>query len=228
MSRELLVRFANKSTKVAVSIIISLFTIFMTLNLSQAQDVGTSEPFKIVVLGDSLSAGYGLNPGEAFPEKLQKSLMQKYPNIIFKNAGVSGDTSSGGLARLDWSVAQGTNGVILELGANDALRGISPKLTADNLDKIVSRLKARNIKVLLTGMMAPPNMGEDYAKEFNPIYENLANKESLLLYPFFLEGVAGDTGLNQADGIHPTSQGLDIIVEKITPTIEQFISFLQN
>lgn len=228
MSREFLVRLTVHSTKLITTLMVSVFVFFTSLTITNAQESGATKPLRIVVLGDSLSAGYGLNPGEAFPEKMQKSLTQNHPNIIIENAGVSGDTSSGGLARLDWSVPEGTNGVILELGANDALRGISPKLTADNLLKIVDRLNARDIKVLLTGMMAPPNMGEDYAKEFNSIYQNLAKQEKLILYPFFLEGVAGDTRLNQADGIHPTSKGLDIIVNKITPTLEEFISSLED
>ena len=228
MSRELLVRLAMLPAKLIAPLMVVLIAIIASTAQASAQTNSMQKSLKIVVLGDSLSAGYGLNPGEAFPEKLQKSLAQKYPHIVIKNAGVSGDTSSGGLARLSWSVPEGTNGVILELGANDALRGISPVLTANNLTKIVTRLQERNIKVLLTGMMAPPNMGEDYAKEFNSIYEKLAQKKMLIFYPFFLEGVAGNTPLNQADAIHPTSEGLDIIVNKMTPTIEMFISYLQS
>lgn len=228
MSRELLVRLATSSTKLIATLTVVLLTIITSTVQVLAQKSANITPLRIVVLGDSLSAGYGLKPGEAFPEKLQKSLAQKYPNIVIENAGVSGDTSSGGLARLDWSVPEGTNGVIIELGANDAMRGIAPALTANNLAKIVARLQERNIKVLLTGMMAPPNMGEDYAKEFNSIYEKLAEQKMLMFYPFFLEGVAGDTSLNQADAIHPTSKGLDIIVNKMIPTIEMFISYIKS
>jgi len=228
MSRELLVRLANRTKQLAIASLIILTTLATTHIYAQAQDTQDKKAIKIVVLGDSLSAGYGLNPGNSFPEKLQKSLIQKYPNILIENAGVSGDTSSGGLARLNWSVPQDTNGVIIELGANDALRGISPKLTADNLAKIIDQLTKRDIKVLLTGMLAPPNMGEDYAKEFNLIYESLAETKMLMFYPFFLEGVAGDPSLNQKDGIHPTAKGIDIIVDKMSPTVEMFISFLES
>lgn len=228
MSRELLVRLSKRVKQLSLAFFIILFATISMDTYAFAQDTKNNAPIKIVVLGDSLSAGYGLNPGEAFPEKLQKSLAEKYPNLKIENAGVSGDTSSGGLARLNWSVPQDTNGVIIELGANDALRGISPNITADNLAKIIDRLKERGVKVLLTGMLAPPNMGEDYAKEFNIVYEKLAETKMLMFYPFFLEGVAGETSLNQADGIHPTSKGIDIIVNKISPTVEMFISYLES
>ncbi|MFK7903215.1 MAG: arylesterase, partial [Nitratireductor sp.] len=185
MSRELLVRF---SFTLFSALLISL-SLFSTSSMAQ-------EPKRIVVLGDSLVAGYGLNPGEAFPEKLQKALEIDKQTFVIENAGVSGDTSSGGLSRLDWSVPDGTHGVILELGANDALRGISTDLTNANLNSIVSRLKERKIQVLLVGMMAPPNMGADYGKQFNAIYHTLAKQEDLVFYPFFLEGVAGQPQLN--------------------------------
>lgn len=139
------------------------------------------------------------------------------------NAGVSGDTSSGGRDRLDWSVPDGTDGVIVELGANDALRGIDPDLTRAALTDIIQRLKARNIAVMLCGMLAPPNYGADYAARFNSIYPDLAKKFDVPLYPFFLEGVAADAKLNQADGIHPTAEGVDIIVGNIMPTVEAFL-----
>ena len=182
-----------------------------------------TKPLKLVVLGDSLSAGLGLPAQEAFPAKLQKALQAKGIAVDMTNAGVSGDTSSGGRDRLDWSVPDGTDGVIVELGANDALRGIDPALTRTALTDIVQRLKARRIPVMLCGMLAPPNYGADYAARFNSIYPDLAKKFDVPLYPFFLEGVAADAKLNQADGIHPTAAGVDIIVGNIMPTVEAFL-----
>ncbi|MET4220525.1 acyl-CoA thioesterase-1 [Bradyrhizobium sp. LB7.2] len=182
-----------------------------------------TKPVKLVVLGDSLSAGLGLPAQEAFPTKVQKALQAKGIDIDMTNAGVSGDTSSGGRDRLDWSVPDGTDGVIIELGANDALRGIDPDLTRTALTEIVQRLKARKIAVMLCGMLAPPNYGPDYAARFNSIYPDLARKFDVPLYPFFLEGVAADAKLNQADGIHPTAAGVDIIVKNILPTVEAFL-----
>ncbi|UWU81583.1 arylesterase [Bradyrhizobium huanghuaihaiense] len=182
-----------------------------------------TKPVKLVVLGDSLSAGLGLPAQEAFPQKLQKALQAKGIAVDMTNAGVSGDTTSGGRDRLDWSVPDGTDGVIVELGANDALRGIDPTLTRTALTDIVQRLKARKIPVMLCGMLAPPNYGADYAARFNSIYPDLAKQFGVPLYPFFLEGVAADAKLNQADGIHPTAAGVDIIVGNIMPTVEAFI-----
>ena len=182
-----------------------------------------TKPVKLVVLGDSLSAGLGLPGQEAFPTKLQKALQAKGIAIDMTNAGVSGDTTSGGRDRLDWSVPDGTDGVIIELGANDALRGIDPDLTRAALTDIVQRLKARKIPVMLCGMLAPPNYGAEYAARFNSIYPDLAKKFDVPLYPFFLDGVAADARLNQADGIHPTAEGVDIIVGNIMPTVEAFL-----
>ncbi|WP_063687628.1 arylesterase [Bradyrhizobium stylosanthis] len=182
-----------------------------------------TKPLKLVVLGDSLSAGLGLPAQDAFPTKLQKALQAKGIAVDMTNAGVSGDTSSGGRDRLDWSVPDGTGGVIVELGANDALRGIDPALTRTALTDIVQRLKARKIPVMLCGMVAPPNYGADYAARFNSIYPDLAKTFDVPLYPFFLEGVAADAKLNQADGIHPTAAGVDIIVGNIMPTVEAFL-----
>jgi acyl-CoA thioesterase-1 len=187
-----------------------------------AQEPG-AKPVKLVVLGDSLSAGYGLPATAAFPVQLQKALKDKGIEVEMVNAGVSGDTTSGGLERLDWSVAEGTEAVILELGANDALRGIDPKVPRAALEQILTRLKARNIKVLLCGMLAPPNFGPQYASQFNAIYPDLAKTFQVPLYPFFLEGVAGDAKLNQRDGIHPTAEGVDIIVKAIMPSVEAFL-----
>lgn len=179
-----------------------------------------AEPLKMVVLGDSLVAGYGLAPGADFPAQLHEKLQEKGVSVSVENAGVSGDTSSGGLARLDWSIGEGTDLVLIELGANDALRGIEPEVTRTNLEEMITRLKSRGISVLLAGMQAPPNMGEDYAASFNPIYADLAEKHGVPLYPFFLDGVAAEASLNQADGIHPTAEGISVIVERFLPFLQ--------
>ena len=180
-------------------------------------------PIKLAVLGDSLTAGYGLPASAAFPARLQKALQDKGINVDVLNAGVSGDTSSGGRDRLDWSIPEGIQAVMVELGANDALRGIDPAVTRAALDEIITRLKARGIAVMLCGMYAPRNFGPDYVARFDPIYPELAKQHDVPLYPFFLEGVAADATLNQADGIHPTAAGIDIIVGRIMPAVEAFI-----
>lgn len=182
-----------------------------------------AEPLRLVAFGDSLTAGLGLPADQAFPARLQAALKAKGHDVLIENAGVSGDTTSAGLARLDWSVPQGTDGVILELGANDALRGINPAITEKALDSMLGRLKGRNIPVLLAGMLAPPNLGPAYGAQFNAIYGHLAEKYQVPLYPFFLDGVAGQPGLNQPDGLHPTSAGVDVIVEKMLPAVEAFV-----
>jgi acyl-CoA thioesterase-1 len=182
----------------------------------------------LVAFGDSLMAGYQLPPGDGFPEKLQAALKAKGVDISIANAGVSGDTTTGGLARIDWSVPDGADGVILELGANDALRGIPPEESERNLDQMIARLKERGVAVLLVGMLAPPNMGGDYAARFNPIYEKLARKHGVALYPFFLDGVALDAGLKLDDGMHPNSKGVDVMVEKMEPAITQFLGTIST
>jgi acyl-CoA thioesterase-1 len=182
------------------------------------------KPVKMVVLGDSLSAGLGLVQSAAFPARLQKALKAKGIEVDMINAGVSGDTTSGGRDRLDWSVPEGTEAVILELGANDALRGIDPKVPRAALTEILTRLQARKIAVLLCGMVAPPNYGADYSARFNAIYPDLAKTFAVPLYPFFLEGVATDAKLNQGDGLHPTAEGVDLIVKNILPTVEAFLA----
>jgi acyl-CoA thioesterase-1 len=187
-----------------------------------------SKPVKMVVLGDSLSAGLGLPASAAFPAKLQKALKDKGIGIEMTNAGVSGDTSSGGRDRLDWSVPEGTQAVIVELGANDALRGVDPAVTRSALSDVLTRLKARGIAVLLCGMLAPPNYGHDYADRFNAIYPGLAKSFDVPLYPFFLNGVAADAKLNQADGIHPTAEGVDIIVQNILPSVEALLGTIKE
>ncbi|SKA21101.1 acyl-CoA thioesterase-1 [Consotaella salsifontis] len=181
-------------------------------------------PQTIVAFGDSLSAGYGVGPGESFPEQLQAALTADGVDAKVINAGVSGDTTTGGLARLDWSVPEDVDLVIVELGANDALRGVDPAIAEKNLDAILTRLGERHLKVLLAGMMAPPNMGQDYAARFNAIYPKLAEKHGVPLYPFFLDGVAADRTLNQADGMHPNPQGVKIIVKRMLPAVKAALS----
>ncbi len=187
-----------------------------------------ANPIRMVVLGDSLSAGLGLPAVAAFPAQLQKSLRNKGIDVDITNAGVSGDTASGGRDRLAWSVPKGTDAVIVELGANDALRGIDPRITRRALSDIVSRLKARGIAVMLCGMLAPPNYGSDYAARFNAIYPDLAKSFGVPLYPFFLAGVAANAKLNQADGIHPTAKGVEIIVKGVLPTVAAFIGTIKK
>jgi len=195
---------------------------------AQTSAARETKPIKMVVLGDSLSAGLGLSASSAFPARLQKSLEAKGIAVDMINAGVSGDTTSGGRDRLDWSVPEGTEAVILELGANDALRGIDPRVTRAALTDILTRLKARKIAVLLCGMVAPPNYGSDYSARFNAIYPELAKSFGVPLYPFFLEGVASDARLNQADGLHPTAEGVDMIVKNILPTVEAFLGTISG
>jgi acyl-CoA thioesterase I len=183
-----------------------------------------ADPIRIVALGDSLTAGYGLPAEAAFPARLERALKAKGHAVTVANAGVSGDTATGGLSRLDWSVPDGTDAVIVELGANDALRGIDPKATRTALEAIVRRLQERRIAVLLAGMQAPRNLGPDYARQFDRIFPELAAAHGVALYPFFLEGVATNAKLNLGDGIHPNQAGVDVIVKGILPQVEQLIA----
>ena len=183
---------------------------------------------KLVALGDSLTAGYMLPESAAFPNVLQAALRAKGHKVEIANAGVSGDTASGGLERVEWSVPDGTDGVIVELGANDMLRGLDPEITRKALTEIVSRLKARNIPVMLAGMYAGRNLGPDYQKRFEAIYTDLAAKNDLVLYPFFLDGVSGAAPrLTLPDGLHPSAEGVKVIVERILPSVETFLSRLK-
>ncbi|MBZ9893226.1 arylesterase [Mesorhizobium sp. BR1-1-6] len=183
-----------------------------------------AEPFKIVGFGDSLMAGFGLGPDEGFTDRLQAALRARGRDVTVANAGVSGDTSSGGLARLDWSVPDGTQLVILELGANDMLRGVSPDITRKNLDTMLAKLKQRKIAVLLAGMRAAPNLGADYQNAFDAIFPELAAKYGVTLYPFFLDGVAGRSALQLEDGLHPNAKGVAQMVERILPAVEKAIA----
>jgi acyl-CoA thioesterase I len=189
---------------------------------------GATKPVKMVVLGDSLSAGLGLSASAAFPARLKRSLEANGIVVDMINAGVSGDTASGGRDRLDWSIPEGTDAVIVELGANDALRGVDPSVTRAALTDILARLKARRIAVLLCGMVTPPNYGSDYSARFNAIYPDLAKSFGVPLYPFFLEGVATQARLNQADGLHPTAEGVDVIVQNILPTVQAFLGAISG
>ena len=185
------------------------------------------QPLRIVVFGDSLVAGFGIRPSDAFPAQLERALKAKGHAVEIINAGVSGDTTAGGLERMAWAVPESTDAVILELGANDALRGLDPARAKANLDKIITKLKAGGAEVLLAGMLAPRNLGRDYMRAFDAIYPELAKKHGLILYPFFLEGVALDAKLNLDDGIHPNGRGVAEIVA-ILPQVEELIERVEQ
>jgi acyl-CoA thioesterase-1 len=196
----------------------------MVLILSGAgQALPQNGPVKILALGSSLTQGYGLPPGTEFPVQLQAALKKKGIDATVINAGVSGDTSAGGLARLDWSLADHPQAAIIELGSNDMLRGTPPAETEKNLSAILEKLKAAHVKVLLTGMHAQRNLGAEYVKDFDAIYPRLAKKYDVLFYPFFLDGVALNPKLNQADGMHPNPQGVKVIVSRILPLVVKLV-----
>lgn len=188
-----------------------------------AAHAGDEAPIRMVAFGDSLTAGYMLAPSEAFPVQLAEALKAKGVAVEIANAGVSGDTTAAGLERFDWAIPEGTEAVVLELGANDALRGIDPDETRKNLDAILAKLGERKIAVLLAGMAAPKNWGREYEAKFSTIYTDLSAKHGALLYPFFLEGVALDAKLNLQDGLHPTAAGVGVIVQGILPKVEELI-----
>jgi len=183
-------------------------------------------PLRITVLGDSLTAGYGLAESDSFPAQLERALHKRGYQVMVQNAGVSGDTSAGGLARLDWTLAEHPELMIVELGANDALRGLDPELTYRNLDRILTRLKAAGVQTLLAGMRAPRNLGSGYYIKYDQLFPELAAAHRVPFYPFFLEGVAGRSGLNQADGLHPNTKGVALIVEKILPLVTEQLNLL--
>jgi acyl-CoA thioesterase-1 len=182
-----------------------------------------ADPIRIVAFGDSLTAGLGLDAGAAFTRRLEAALRARGHDVVIVDAGVSGDTASDGLARVDWSVDETADAVIVELGANDALRGVDPAVTRDALDRLLARLSERRLPVLVAGMVAPPNLGADYAAAFNPIFAELAERYGAVLYPFFLDGVAATPALNQPDGIHPNAAGVEVIVARILPSVETLI-----
>ena len=185
-------------------------------------------PLRIVALGDSLTAGLGLPANAAFPARLAAALKARGIAVTIVDAGVSGDTAANGLARLDWAVPDDTDGVIVALGANDMLRGLDPAQTRKALDGILRRLSERRIPVLLAGMRAAPNFGEDFGQRFEAIYPELAAKYDALLYPFFLEGVAGDAKFNQRDGIHPSAPGVERMVSGILPKVEELVARIRQ
>ena len=192
--------------------------------LSAVPAEAANGPIRIVALGDSLSAGLGLPANETFPAQLEQALKAKGYDVAIANAGASGDTASAGLARVDWSVPDGTEAVILQLGANDALRGIDPKVTRAALDNILQRLQSRGIAVLLCGMLAPRNLGPEYTHAFDAIFPELAAKYDALFYPFFLEGVAVDERFTLNDRMHPNAAGIVVIVAGILPKAEELIA----
>jgi acyl-CoA thioesterase I len=206
----------------------------MTIFASTATPIMTipataqARPATIVAFGDSLTAGYGVKTSDSFPAQLQMALEAKGHKVTVVNAGVSGDTTSDGLARLDWALDPKPDAVIMELGANDALRGIDPKVPRANLDKMLAVLKDKSIPVLLTGMKAPNNWGDDYAKSFDAIYPDLASKYGVPLYPFFLEGVALDRSFTQPDGLHPTEAGVAEIIKRIMPDAEALVASVER
>lgn len=183
---------------------------------------------RLVAVGDSLTAGYGLPAKDSFPAQLEALLRQRGLDVQLINAGVSGDTTSGGLARFDWSVPEGTDGVILELGANDALRGLDPVAAEKALDVMLSRLQERRIPVLLAGMYAPRNLGPEYVTAFDAIYPRLAEKYGTVFYPFFLEGMMGVPALDLGDGLHPNAEGVNVIARGILPKVEELITRIRQ
>jgi acyl-CoA thioesterase-1 len=187
-----------------------------------------ASPLKLVILGDSLTAGYGLSAEQAFPARLEAALRQRGLEVEVVNAGVSGDTAQQGLERLDWSVEADADAVIIELGANDALRGLNPNETRKSLDQIIGRLTARSIPVLIAGMLAPPNLGAAYKEQFDAIYPELAKKHGVPLYPFFLDGVAAEHAFNLEDGMHPNAQGIEEIVRRMLPHVEEFLVMVKD
>ncbi len=193
----------------------SLLIAILCVSVAHAQ----TAPVKLAVLGDSLAAGYGVSPAQAIPARLEAALKKAGRNITVINHGVSGDTTAGGLERVDWMLADKPDIVVVELGGNDALRALDPAATERNLDAIITKLKAAGVTVWLAGMLAPRNFGSEYAQQFDGLFKRLADKHSVPLYPFFLDGVAQDPALNQPDGIHPNPKGVDVIVERILPFV---------
>ena len=206
-----------------VSPVFRLLTIIAALCLLPGL-TAANEPLRILALGDSLTAGFGLKPSDGFTVQLQRSLEARGIPVVVLNAGVSGDTTAGGLARLDWALGDRPDMVILALGANDGLRAVNPEVTRSNLAAMLEQLRSKKLPVLLAGIYAPPNLGREYASAFNRIYPELAAQYDALLYPFFLEGVATRPELNQADGLHPNAAGVAVVVQRITPYVMKLIA----
>ena len=216
--------YGLKLKKTSLSVIVGLLFGL----LAGLTSVSANAKIQIIAFGDSLTAGYNLPASAAFPNQLEKALNEAGYDIEITNAGVSGDTTLGGVQRLDWSIPANADAVILELGANDMLRGLSPDLTFKNLDEIITRLKARKITILLAGMRAAPDLGKDYASKFNAIFPELAKKHDLLFYPFFLESLLGRNDLLQKDGMHPTAEGVSLIVGDILPKVKDMLATLKK
>ncbi len=191
--------------------------------LATASHAAAARTLHLVALGDSLTAGYGLQPGKAFPDRLEAALRAKGWDVKVINAGVSGDTAADGLARYDWSAPKDADALIIELGANDMLRGLKPEATKATLAAILDKARAAHLPTLLAGMRAAPNLGPEYDRDFDAIYPALAKTYGVQLYPFFLDGVAGDPKLNQPDGLHPNADGVEVIVQKILPSVEALL-----
>ncbi len=185
-------------------------------------------PITILAFGDSLTAGHGVPTNKSYPSLLEAALRRNGFRVKLINAGVSGDTTAGGLSRLDWALGDNPAIAIVELGANDGLRGLKPKQTEDNLDAILTKLKRRGVLVLLTGMYAPPNMGREFGRRFNAIFPRLAEKHNVLFYPFFLEGVSGKPALNQADGLHPYEKGSAVIARNLYPHVRKLVETIRR
>ena len=203
---------------------VALVNVLTSILLFTAAVAGNTKPIHLVAFGDSLSAGYGLRSSQSFPAQLQKELKARGHDVVVSNGGVSGDTTADGLARITWAIGNDADAVILEFGGNDALRGIDPKVTRANLEKILAKLAEKHIPVLLAGMRSPANWGDTYAEDFDAIFPDLAKQHALLFYPFFLDGVVLDAKLNQDDGMHPNSKGVAQIVRSMLPSVEELIS----
>ncbi|HET7448856.1 MAG TPA: arylesterase [Methyloceanibacter sp.] len=207
-----------------MALVVAILLCAVALPKSEAKERETV----IVALGDSLTAGLGLPQSESFPAKLEAALKAQGRNVTVANAGVSGDTVLGALDRLDWALPPNTSAVIVELGGNDALQGLPPAEIEASLAKIIERVKAKGLPVLIAGMESPRNMGKDYVDQFHAIYPDLAERYGALLYPFFLDGVALDPGLMQEDGIHPNAKGVDRIVQGILPKVDELLTQVEN
>lgn len=205
-----------------------LLTVITILGSPVLAESAHNESIRIMAFGDSLTAGYGLDAADSFPARLEQALRARGHDVEVINSGVSGDTTSGGLSRLEWALADDPHGVILALGANDGLRGIDPALTRANLDEMLATLRERGLPVLLAGMLAPPNLGRDYGEPFNAIYPELAEQYDALLYPFFLDGVATVESLNLEDGIHPNRRGVEVMVDNMLPLVEALLERIEE
>ena len=207
---------------------LGLGTLLLAATVVSGAPSANAAQIKLLAFGDSLIHGYGLDAGATFPEQLESALRAQGIDVRVINGGNSGDTTAGGRSRLDWALADKPDAVLIELGANDGLRGLDPGQTYDNLDAILTRLAAAKLPVLLAGMLAPRNLGTEYTQEFDSVFPRLAEKHGVPLYPFFLDGVALDPSLNQADGIHPNPAGVKILVERISPQVIDLIALVRR